>query len=176
MLYNVSQLLMEPTGSTRRFELNERLGEGPEGQIAAHASGDVRLLRTHQGLQLYATVDVQSDTECARCLADIARVATLVLEEECYPTLDPSTGRRIHPPDVAEGVVHIDSRQMLDLSEVFRQYLVTSEPHKTLCRQDCRGLCQECGADLNLDVCRCGGQSIDPRWGALADLLSQDNR
>ena len=175
MLYNVSQLLMDPTGSIRRFELNERLGEEAEGPFAAMASGTVRLLRTHQGLLLMATLEVESDTECARCLAGVARVATLDLEEECYPTVDPSTGRRMYPSDVDEGALHIDMNQMLDLSDVLRQYLLTSEPLRALCRQDCRGLCQECGADLNDEECRCGEQTMDPRWGALANLLSEDN-
>ena len=172
MLYNVSQLLMEPTGSTRRFDLDEPVpGAGGEGR----ATGVVRLLRTHQGLLLYASVRVQTVSECARCLVGIADVSAIALEEECYPTVDPSTGRRMFPPDLAEGVLHIDTRQMLDLSEALRQYILTSEPLKSLCRQDCRGLCPECGVDLNEDMCQCDQEPIDPRWGALAGLLPQEN-
>jgi len=50
MLYNVSQLLMEPIGSTRRFELNEPMPAEPEGMTVGLATGSVRLLRTPQGL------------------------------------------------------------------------------------------------------------------------------
>jgi uncharacterized protein len=81
----------------------------------------------------------------------------------------------MYPSDLDEGALHIDMNQMLDLSDVLRQYLLTSEPLRALCRQDCRGLCQECGADLNDEECRCGEQTMDPRWGALANLLSEDN-
>ena len=176
MLYNVSQLLMEPTGSTRRFQLDEPVSGGMEGLGAGRATGVVRLLRTHHGLLVNATIEVQVDAACARCLAEVARTSTLTLEEECYPTVDPSTGRRMDSPDESEGVVHIDTRQMLDLSDVLRQYLLTGEPLKTLCRHDCRGLCPECGADLNLEKCNCSTRPADPRWGALADLLSGDNR
>ena len=52
MLYNVSQLLMEPTGSTRRFQLDEPMAvfDGvPEGSAMGWATGTVRLLRTHHG-------------------------------------------------------------------------------------------------------------------------------
>ena len=76
------------------------------------------------------------------------------------------------PPDEAEGVLHIDTRQMLDLSDVLRQYLLTSEPLKMLCRDDCQGLCPECGADLNMEKCNCTSTPVDPRWGTLTDLLS----
>ncbi len=171
MLYNVSQLLMEPTGSTRQFELDEPV---PVDDDERWATGMLHLLRTHQGLLLNADIRVQTVSECARCLVDITQVSAIALEEECYPTIDPSTGRREYPPDLAEGVLHIDSNQMLDVKEVLRQYLLTSEPLKTLCMQDCRGLCPECGADRNEDVCKCDGDPVDPRWGALAALLTQE--
>ena len=177
MLYNVSQLLMEPTGSTRRFQLDEPMalpGGAPDGPAVGRATGAVRLLRTHHGLLVNATVDVQVTSTCARCLAACDRLSTLALEEECYPTVDPSTGRNMSPPDESEGVVHIDPRQMLDLSDVLRQYLLAGEPLKILCRDDCPGLCPECGADLNTEKCKCDSPAIDPRWGALAGLMSKN--
>lgn len=172
MLYNVSQLLMEPIGSTRRFQVEGPVPGGTEGLVEGRVVGTVRVLRTHHGLLVNGVVEVETAAVCGRCLADFPRNITLTLEEECYPTVDPSTGRRMAPPDEAEGVVHIDTRQMLDLSDVLRQYLLTSEPLKALCREDCRGLCPGCGADLNTEKCNCMSTSVDPRWGALADLLS----
>ena len=175
MLYNVSQLLMEPIGSTRRFQVDEPVSGGSQGLGAGRATGRVRLLRTHHGLLVNGAMEIQVEAVCARCLTEFSRTSALTLEEECYPTVDPSTGRRMDPPDESEGVVHIDTRQMLDLSDVLRQYLLTGEPLKTLCRPDCRGLCPQCGADLNSEKCRCDTRDIDPRWSALTDLLSGDN-
>jgi uncharacterized protein len=145
----------------------------PEGPAMGRATGTVRLLRTHHGLLVNATVDVQVTATCARCLVPCDRLSILDLEEECYPTVDPATGRNMTPPDEADGVVHIDARQMLDLSDVLRQYLLTGEPLKTLCRRDCLGLCPECGSDLNTEKCRCAQPPIAPRWGALAELMSK---
>ena len=176
MLYNVSQLLMEPIGSTRRFQLDEPMAvpdTSVENPGIGRATGTVRLLRTHHGLLVYATVDVQVTATCDRCLVSCDRLSRLDLEEECYPTVDPNTGRNMSPPDESEGVMHIDTRQILDLSDVLRQYLLTDEPLKALCRSDCRGLCPECGADLNTEKCKCDGPAIDPRWGALAELMSK---
>ena len=175
MLYNVSQILMEPIGSTRLFDLDEPAPFVEEGQAKGRVTGGVRLLRTHHGLVVNAALDVQAYVACARCLTDFVRASALILEEECYSTIEPNTGRWLSPPDESERVVHIDSRQMLDLSDVLRQYLITEEPLKTLCRSDCRGLCPECGVNLNGEECNCAGQSVDPRWGALADLLSKDD-
>ena len=187
MLYNVSQLLMEPTGSTRRFQLDEPIAvpDGVEGESrqendaddgsrTARATGTVRMVRTHQGLLVTATVEVEMAASCSRCLVPCDRLTTLALEEECYPTLDPSTGQHAGPPDESEGVVHIDTRQMLDLSDVFRQYLLTDEPLKVLCQMDCQGLCPECGADLNSEKCNCEEAYIDPRWGVLTGLIGKE--
>lgn len=173
MLYNVAQLLMEPTGSTRRFPLDEPLAAVPGGSGGpGRATGAVHLLRTHHGLLVTARIEVLAAADCARCLTPCQRHSTLELEEECYPTVDPATGRKTFPPDEAEGVVHIDGRQLLDLSDVLRQYLLADEPLKPLCRPDCAGLCPECGADRNAQECRCAAPPADPRWGALAGLMA----
>ena len=58
----------------------------------------------------------------------------------------------------------------VDLSELARETLILNMPTKTLCREDCRGLCSGCGANLNFESCRCK-KEIDPRLASLAKLL-----
>ena len=58
----------------------------------------------------------------------------------------------------------------VDLSELARETLILNMPTKTLCREDCRGLCSGCGVDLNFESCRCK-KEIDPRFKSLAKLL-----
>ena len=187
MLYNVSQLLKEPTGSTRRFSLDEPVvvtdvqddssdwnDDTPGLEQGTRATGTIRLLRTHQGLLVYASLHVQMMATCSRCLAPCAHLSELDVEEECFATVDPATGRNMKPPDESEGVVHIDTHQMLDLNDVLRQYILTDQPLKVLCRPDCRGLCSECGTDLNTNKCSCDLTNVDPRWGSLMGLLSAD--
>ena len=45
---------------------------------------------------------------------------------------------------------------------------------KYLCSEDCKGLCQHCGADLNEGDCGCSQENIDPRWAALVDIMEKD--
>ena len=61
----------------------------------------------------------------------------------------------------------------LVLEDVLREQVLLSLPAKTLCRQDCKGLCPRCGRNLNAEVCICEGAPSDPRWSALADLRSR---
>ena len=172
MRYNMAQLLMEPTGSTRSYRLDESF-EGIQSS-PARATGTVEVLRTHQGVLVRARLDTRASTTCSRCLSEYRRHSTLTLEEESFPTVDPSTGKKAFPPDESEGVIHIDSRHMLDLSDVIRQYLLTDQPIKPLCEDGCLGLCPECGVNLNEEECKCNVASVDPRWNALTELLAED--
>ncbi len=172
MDYNVSQLLMESTGSTRSYEFEHDAATLPE-YGADRAKGTVRLLRTHHGVLVTATIDVLVNATCDRCLAEFPRESVLRVEEECFPTVDPGTGRKMFPPEESEGVVHINARQILDLTDLLRQYLLTDAPIRALCRTDCQGLCQECGSNLNEEKCKCDAAPTDPRWRALAGLLAE---
>ena len=58
---------------------------------------------------------------------------------------------------------------VLDLSEAVREELILAVPQYVECRDDCRGLCPRCGADLNLGACGCQPET-DPRWAALTKL------
>jgi uncharacterized protein len=61
----------------------------------------------------------------------------------------------------------------LDLSQAVREELILAVPQFVECRDDCRGLCPRCGADLNAGPCSCQPE-IDPRWAALTKLRKGD--
>jgi uncharacterized protein len=58
----------------------------------------------------------------------------------------------------------------LDLSAWARDLVALSLPAQILCREDCAGLCAGCGANLNVEACRCPPQEHDERWNKLAQL------
>ena len=62
----------------------------------------------------------------------------------------------------------------LDLDELIYSEILLSLPMKHLCREDCKGICLNCGKNLNEGNCNCNKKEIDPRLQALADLLKQD--
>jgi len=131
------------------------------------------MLRTHQGILVNAQLDIESTFMCSRCLGEFTRPSTLFIEEECFPTIDLHSGRKLSPPAEEEGALRIDDTHLLDLQEVFRQYLISDGPMKPLCRPDCLGLCQHCGQNLNQAPCECQAGQRDHRWTALAALLDK---
>ena len=171
MRYNVAQLLKEPTGSTRSYQLWEEFTDAE--RIVDSASGTVKMLRTHQGVLVYATLEIQDTITCGRCLGETGLDYGLSIEEEFLPILDLHTGHRQEfPEDEIQG--RIDANDDLDLAEVLRQYVITQRPMKPLCRPDCRGLCQICGGNLNEKQCGCPHESSNSPEGTLAHLLRRD--
>ena len=171
MYYNLAQLLVEPTGTTRDYEVDDSF-VGPENGMD-RVQGWVRVIRTHQGFLVRAELETQVNLTCSRCLSQFELDATLKMEEESFPTVDSVTGKTTEPSEDVEGDIYLDDQHVLDMKDVIRQYVLTEVPIKPLCCEECSGLCPECGANLNKEKCKCNTAPVDPRWRSLAELLSE---
>ena len=118
MYYNLAQLLKEPTGSTRDYEVDDSF-VGPEHGMD-RAQGWVQVIRTHAGFLVRAELETQVRLTCGRCLDQFELKSRLKMEEESFPTIDPATGKTTERPDEAEGVIHLDDQHVLDMTEVVR--------------------------------------------------------
>ena len=59
----------------------------------------------------------------------------------------------------------------IDLKEAVREQILLNMPNKVLCKDDCLGLCPDCGINLNKESCDCGENKINPKFAALSKLL-----
>jgi uncharacterized protein len=168
MLFNVSGLIQEGIGATRRHELEGSLET--EGREPEPVRGTVELLRTKDGVLVRAHLSLLEPETCSRCLQPLQETVSIEFEEEFRATVDVQSGQPLDErPD--DDAFTIDQNHMLDLTEAVRQYREASAIMQPLCREDCRGLCPRCGKDLNTGACDCGAGSIDERWAALSGLL-----
>lgn len=168
MEVNVSQQLKDGVGATRKYEVDDVVditGEGCESPV----KGAVTLTRTDRGVLLKGRLVTEIELHCSRCLEPFRCPLTLELEEEYSPTVDIANGLPLPPPEES-GAFTIDEHHTLDLTEAVRQYVLMAVPMKPLCREACRGLCLECGANLNLGECSCREKETDPRWTKLLEL------
>jgi uncharacterized protein len=174
MQYNVAQLLKGPIGDSSFHNIEEIFTE--EERITDRVGGPVQMVRTHQGVLVNAELDIQTTLTCGRCLGEFSWPSTLYIEEEFFPILDLHTGWHMPPPSDDEDNQRIDVDNVLDLTEIMRQSVIADMPMKPLCQANCLGLCWVCGNNLNLGECNCSDAEVDPRWGALADLLKSQKR
>ena len=59
---------------------------------------------------------------------------------------------------------------VIDFRDAVQEQVIMAIPMQPLCREDCRGLCPGCGANLNLEKCRCRPDDVDPRLAILKKL------
>jgi uncharacterized protein len=173
MQYNVSQLLRSPVGDTRAYAIEGGLDLVDDSGGERAVGGAVELIRTNQGILVRVVATLSSAEECSRCLAPFEQPLALTFEEVFYPTIDPVSGYPLPPPPEPEAFL-IDHNHVLDLSRAIREYALMARPIQPLCREDCAGLCQTCGANRNETPCRCASATIDPRWERLRQLQPQE--
>lgn len=171
MLYNVAQLLKDPVGSTRDDQIDEELRAPDEPWECTQVTGKVRLLRTHRGVLVTGDLTASVGAICGWCLEPVDLPLDLHIEEEYFPQIDIATGLPVAAPEDADAFF-IDKHHILDLSEGIRQAIVLGMPISPRCREDCRGLCPVCGANLNERSCACERQT-DARWATLGQLAHQ---
>lgn len=121
---------------------------------AQHAAGEY---------SLHLDLSCELAVPCDRC-AEITRPQfSFSLEHPLLPVSQQDSGE----PDA----VVVDENFSLDLGEVARADLLLELPSKFLCSPDCKGLCPQCGANLNFESCTCITQPMDPRLEILKTLI-----
>ncbi len=120
-------------------------------------------------VSLTARVTVDYDTFCDRCLQPLSRSFSFDFERQI--ALDP---RRVHAGEEDEPLVYEDGKISLD--EPLSEAIALEAPNYHLCREDCPGLCPECGRLRSDPECKCAEKKeIDPRLAILKKLLDNSS-
>ncbi len=148
-------------GEVRRAAFDEVVDSRTEDvRFDAPVNGDVEVNRTARTVHLRGRVTTTVPLVCGRCLEPFRHHVAVVLAEES------AVGGAL---PTAEGILGPDL--MLDVTEAVRQQLLLALPMVPVCRPDCRGLCPQCGTNLNERECGCAkGDAIDPRLAPLLKL------
>lgn len=114
-------------------------------------------------------IKAKIETNCSRCFqkvkSDLNFPFTAAFITEEHYTKENETEIRQSDLDVS-----IYDGEKIDLKEIAREQILLNLPTQILCRADCKGLCEKCGANLNEAACGCEKKEIDPRWSALKNL------
>ncbi len=143
--------------SEREFELRELP------RVAGRAD------RIGADVRLRGEINAHLTAPCDRCLNDVPIPAAIPFDL-LYTPREAGTAEtgevELHKRDLDFATFENDE---INLDDLVLEQIELDLPSRLLCRKDCRGLCSQCGADLNTETCRCE-RPIDPRWQALADL------
>lgn len=141
----------------------------PEGS-PAHI--DLRLEAVMEGVLVTGSASAELVGECVRCLEPIHDEIEVGFQELFVYD---QGARDERPGDHDDGVGRLEG-DLLDLEPVLRDAVVLALPFQPVCRDDCPGLCVECGARLADQPDHTHGAPIDPRWAGLAGLQDPERR
>ncbi|MFC6714626.1 YceD family protein [Branchiibius cervicis] len=131
---------------------------------------DLRLESVLEGVLVSSSVQAEAVGSCVRCLDDVTYDVDVTFQELfAYPDRA-AHHHEVAPVDDEEEIYELDG-DLADLEPMLRDAIVPALPLQPMCREDCLGLCSECGAHLNDDPDH-HHEVLDPRWAALSQLAS----
>jgi len=133
----------------------------------ATVKGKVRL----SGNEVFVNghIDTRAQVECDRCLQQIELPVSADFALEYITGSDYESSNLAELTEDAMAVSVFDG-EAIDVDEIVKEQIVLAVPTRVLCREDCKGICPECGIDKNTGECQCVTDDIDPRWAALKNL------
>ncbi|GAA3726283.1 YceD family protein [Plantactinospora mayteni] len=137
----------------------------PEG---ADLNLDLRLESVSEGVLVSGTVTGPIQGECGRCLCPITDSLVVPIQElyaYAHSTTDETTD---------EDEVGRMQGDLIDLEPALRDAVVLALPTNPVCREDCPGLCPECGVHWDELPAEHSHQQVDPRWAGLSQLTRQE--
>lgn len=162
----------EPFGHRYTAEEVELDEEGA--RLVADAAVEGSASRKGVQVRLRGTIKTEVEILCDRCAAPELSPLAVEFDTSFIPQeVEAAKAENVElaPEDL---LLSAYDGEAIDLDELVREQILLALPSRHLCREDCKGLCQKCGADLNAGDCSCGQSEIDPRWSALAGLKDKN--
>jgi uncharacterized protein len=165
----------------RGMPMREALGAPAEDPNAGHGHADLELYG--EGTHVFASGTFKGEltVACSRCVEPVKlpideRLMVTFMPKHEMPADDdddekPAKKDDSDGPEVAAEDLDLFpyEGEHVDLEPLFREQFVLAVPYAPLCREDCKGLCPQCGIDKNSSTCACE-KPIDPRLAALKNL------
>ena len=155
------------------------LGVDARQRTPLRASGRAEVVEEHHGkheviqdIRLRGHLETELDLQCARCLEPVKQDVERDFEL-LYRPLGIDAGRDELSVTDAEAEIGYYQGGGLLLEDVLREQVLLALPLKITCRADCKGLCPQCGKNLNQEQCSCSIEIEDPRWAALKEVRSR---
>jgi len=171
MLINVTKV-KSTAQSSERLKLAAAVDAAAYGYPELALAGDLRFAGVIENaapfLELHGQAAAKLRLTCSRCLASFEQELSVEIAEAF--TNKPEA---LSADDLDE--IGFFSGDEIDIAPALLRALLLEMPMRPLCRPDCKGLCPDCGADLNQQACSCNHDNIDIRLNKLQALFKTMN-
>lgn len=148
--------------------VSERLGD-LEATLAA------RISRADKSVEAIGGVYIKADVPCDRCLTKFIYEEQIPFRIIMEPMPSGGKAEEDDGEDISEALdFSYYSGDEIDIGDIIRQHIVIAQPMSLICAVTCRGLCPECGKDLNKGECGCGKDGKSSPFAVLGQLKHVD--
>ena len=147
---------------------------GEDSRIVGRPALDLHATRDGAKVKLVGGVKATVEYACDRCLTAFSTPVDQSFDLLYVPAVRPASPleeKELGGDDLSTAF-YVDD--CIDLDDVVREQIELAMPMSRLCDSDCRGLCPECGGNLNEQQCDCRVEQTDPRWAALKEFKSDN--
>jgi len=157
----------------RTFEPEEVASDAGTYQIVAPVALEFDIHKDKDKFRLEGHLRAELELACSRCLEPYRFVVDADFDQRYLPASAASSDpdREVQEDDLETSYYSDDQ---IDLAELMREQFYLALPMKPLCRDDCRGLCPQCGTNLNAGTCDCSPVWEDPRLAALKAIKERN--
>jgi uncharacterized protein len=134
-------------------------------------TGTLQVNKSDREVIVAGKVTSELDLQCSRCLKGFRRPLDIPVNVVYHPVEEIAEERHELKDDEMD--MGFYRGQEIDLQELVREQVLLNLQMKPLCDENCKGICPNCGADLNAGACRCETRKIDPRLEVLKILLDK---
>jgi uncharacterized protein len=144
---------------------------GEDSRLEGRTVLDLRATRAREKVWLAGNVTATVEFDCDRCLKPVAFAVDQSFDLLYVPPLGTGEEHELGEDDLSIAFYQDD---VIDFDDLVREQIELALPMARLCSEGCRGLCPECGANLNDVECACKTMQVDARWSALKELKSNN--
>lgn len=183
MFIEIKELELHPVDFQEEFAAGViDLGPDIRQRSALRTTGRAQLVKELHGkhdsiedIRLDGKFSTSLEFACARCLEPVVEEVSRSFDL-LYRPQGSDAGKDEISVTATEAEIGYYQGEGLLLEDALREQVLLAVPLKAVCREDCKGLCPQCGKNLNAEQCSCEQGFRDPRWSALEDLRNKLER
>ena len=159
---------------SRSFQPQEVAQDGDAYRIVGPVHLDFDILKDKEKFRLVGTARAELELPCSRCLEAFRLPVDTPFDLRFLPASELEEGdeREVQDEDLDTSYYRDDK---IDVNELLREQFYLALPMKPLCRDDCKGLCPQCGTNWNNAACTCTTEWEDPRLAPLKGLVREES-
>jgi uncharacterized protein len=166
---DLSRIRQAETRFERTFDPSAMATEGDEYRIVAPVELAFDIHKDKERFRLEGTLKTTLELSCSRCLETFQTPLDIDFDQRYMPQAEATSELEAEvPEDDLETSYYRDEE--IDLNDLIHEQFYLAMPMKPLCRDDCKGLCPQCGTNLNTGTCDCAPVWEDPRLAALKTI------